>query len=306
MRGLGHERRGLVDLEQAQVRPPGDRQQHAVRAVDRSFQQRTGDRRLRRLHRPVVPARRADAHQRGTGTLHHRLHVGEVEVDQTRGRDQVGDAGDTLQQHLVGRSERVEHADLAVGDRQQPVVGDDDERVDLVAQLVDAGLGRVGPPTALEAEGTGDHADRQGTQRTGDPGDDRRAAGARPPALAGGDEDHVRALEHLLDLLGVLLGRPAADLGVGAGAQPPGELAPDVELDVGITHQQRLRVGVDGDELDALEPDLDHAVDGVDTAAADADDLDDRQVVLRCCHDGASHSGRKLRWIGASTDNTNP
>ena len=36
---------------------------------------------------------------------------------------------------------------------------------------------------------------------------------------------------------------------------------------------ERLRVGVDRDELDALEVLLDHAVDGVAAAAADADDL---------------------------------
>ena len=83
----------------------------------------------------------------------------------------------------------------------------------------------------------------------------------------------------------VVLGGLAADLGVGAGAEAAGELAADVELDVGVAHQQRLRVGVDRDELDALEADLDHPVDGVDAAAADADDLDDREVVLRCCHD---------------------
>ena len=86
----------------------------------------------------------------------------------------------------------------------------------------------------------------------------------------------------------MVLGGLAPDLGVGAGAESAGELAPDVELDVGVAHQQRLRVGVDGDELDALETDLDHPVDGVDAAAADADDLDDGEVVLRCCHVGAS------------------
>jgi len=63
-------------------------------------------------------------------------------------------------------------------------------------------------------------------------------------------------------------------------------LTTDVELDVGVRHQERLRVRVDGDELDTLEADLDHAVHGVDAAAADADDLDDRQVVLRSCHGG--------------------
>jgi hypothetical protein len=59
-----------------------------------------------------------------------------------------------------------------------------------------------------------------------------------------------------------------------------------------------LRVGVDRDELDALEADLDHPVDRVHAAAADADDLDDREVVLRCCHVGASPSDQMCsgRW----------
>ena len=62
------------------------------------------------------------------------------------------------------------------------------------------------------------------------------------------------------------------------------EFAADVELDVGVAHQQRLGVGVDGDELDTLEALLDHPVDGVDAAAADADDLDDGEVVVRGGH----------------------
>ena len=86
-----------------------------------------------------------------------------------------------------------------------------------------------------------------------DLGDDRRAAGAGAAALARGDEHHVGALEHLFDLVAVVLGGLATDLGVGAGAEPARELAADVELHVGVAHQQRLRVGVDRDELDALE-----------------------------------------------------
>ena len=45
-------------------------------------------------------------------------------------------------------------------------------------------------------------------------GDDGRAAGAGAAALAGRHEDHVGPLEDLLDLLGVVLGGAAADLGV--------------------------------------------------------------------------------------------
>jgi hypothetical protein len=55
----------------------------------------------------VVAAGVADAHQRAAGAAHDGLDVGEVEVDQARRRDQVGDALDTGQQHLVGALEGV-------------------------------------------------------------------------------------------------------------------------------------------------------------------------------------------------------
>ena len=172
----------------------------------------------------------------------------------------------------------------AVAEREQPVVRDHDQRVALVAQLLDARLGLHLAALALERERPGDHADGQRAQLAGDVGDHRRAAGAGAAALAAGHEDHVGALEHLFDLVAVVLGGVLADVRVGAGAEAAGQLPADVELDVGVAHQQRLRVGVDRDELDALEADLDHAVDGVDAAATDADDLDDRQVVVRRCH----------------------
>ena len=198
------------------------------------------------------------------------------------------------QQHLVGALEGVHDADLLVADRQQPVVRDHDERVDLLTQRLDAllGCGRATP--ALEGERPGDHADRERADRAGHAGHDGRATRPGATALAGGHEHHVGALEHLFDLVAVVLGGLPADLGGGAGAEPAGELAADVELDVRVTHQQRLRVGVDRDELDALETNLDHAVDGVDATSTDADHLDHGQVVLRCCH-GMEPLGSRCR-----------
>jgi hypothetical protein len=98
----------------------------------------------------------------------------------------------------------------------------------------------------------------------------------------------------------VVLGGARTHLGVGAGAEAPGELAADVELDVGVAHQERLRVGVDRDELDTLESDLDHPVDGVDTTTTDAHDLDDGQVVLCCCHGGFA-SRCSYGWVLTGT-----
>src|SRR5690606_21005422 len=138
--------------------------------------------------------------------------------------------------------------------------------------------GLHGPAASVEAERPGDHAYGQSAQGAGDVGHDGRAARAGAAALARRDEDHRGRLEDLLDLLTVVLGRLAAHIGVGAGAQAARELTAHVQFDVGVTHEQRLGVGVYRDELDALESLLDHPVDGVDSAAADADDLDDREV----------------------------
>ena len=223
----------------------------------------------------------ADAHERGAGVGHDHLHVGEVGVDETRRRDEVGDALHALEQDLVRHLERVEHRGLLVGDLEQPVVGDDDQRVDLLLEVLDPLLGLDRAAPALERERSRHDTDGQRAGRLRHLRDDRRATGSGAAALARGDEHHVGALEHLFDLLAVLLGGLAPDLGVRARAEPTRELATEVELHVRVAHQQRLRVGVDRDELHALEPGVDHAVDGVAAATAHADDLDHGEVVLR-------------------------
>ena len=92
------------------------------------------------------PPARADAHQRRAGVAHDRAHVGEVEVDQAGHRDQVGDALHALAQDVVGLAEGVEDGGAALDHRQQPLVRDHDQRVDLLAQRADALLGLLGAP----------------------------------------------------------------------------------------------------------------------------------------------------------------
>jgi len=66
----------------------------------------------------------------------------------------------------------------------------------------------------------------------------------------------------------------ATDGRVGACAETARCPRADMDLHVGVAHEERLRVRVHGDELDACKACVDHAVDGVRAAAADADDLD--------------------------------
>ena len=165
--------------------------------------------------------------------------------------DDLGDALDALAQHVVGHHERLWHRRLLVADREQAVVRDDDEGVDLARQLRDALLRLLAALGALEAERPRDDGDRERVEVLRELRDERRAAGAGAAAHAGGDEHHVGALERVLELFAGLLGGSAADLRVAAGAEPARDLLADANAGLGAAAEERLSVGVDADELHA-------------------------------------------------------
>ena len=75
----------------------------------------------------------------------------------------------------------------------------------------------------------------------------------------------------LLDAVDVLERRLATALGIRAGAEAARHVPPIGILIGGGVGVERLRVGVDDDELDAFEAEVDHRVDGVAAGAAAAD-----------------------------------
>src|SRR5690606_1513179 len=107
---LFHGAADLVELGHGEVRAGGDVDQDAVGAgqVD-VVQQRVLDRALGGGLRAVVAAGAAGAHHRQAHLGHHGADVGEVDVDQARAHDQVGDALHRAQQHVVGGAERLDH-----------------------------------------------------------------------------------------------------------------------------------------------------------------------------------------------------
>ena len=202
-----------------------------------------------------------------------------------------------MQQHFIGHLERIEHAGLLIGHGEQAVVGDDDEGVDLLLQLLHTGIGLHGTTTTFEAEWAGDHTDGECTHAACGFGEYRSCTGTGAATFTGRDEHHVGALDHLFDLIAMCFGGGTAHFGVATGTQPTREVASDVEFHIGIAHEQRLRIGVDRDELDALQAGVDHPVDGIDAASAHANDLDHSEIVLW----GAGHQ-QVLRFIELSRD----
>ena len=68
-----------------------------------------------------------------------------------------------------------------------------------------------------------------------------------------------------------LLGRGAADLRLGAGAESLGDVRPELDAARGLRVQQLLSIRVRHHELDALQVQRDHVVDSVGSAAANTD-----------------------------------
>ncbi len=91
----------------------------------------------------------------------------------------------------------------------------------------------------------------------------------------------MAAVEVLADLGSGFLGRSHADLRMGAGAQALGRGDPELDAAVRLGEGELLGVGVGDDELDALEPRLDHVVDGVATCAPDSEHDDPRLQLSR-------------------------
>src|SRR5215207_5468060 len=270
VRRLGHRLRGLVDLPEREVAAAGDREQNRARPLQRGLQQRRLDRVLDRVHRAAVTRAHADAEQRLTRLGHDRPDVGEVEVDEARQRDQVGDALHALAQDVVRHPEGVDHRSGLVEHREQARVRDYDQRVDLAGEVLHALVGLLAAARALERERLGHDSDGERTDLTGDARHDRRRTGAGAAARARGDEHHVRSLELALDLVVVLDGRGTAEVRVRARAQSTRGVAADVQPGAGGRALERLDVGVHRDELHALHLSLDHAVDGVHAGTTDA------------------------------------
>ena len=218
---------------------------------------------------PVAAGSDAGAHEGHAPFFHDRAHVGKIHVDKAGHHNEVGNPPHRKAQHFIGHAKDVLDAGVLGAQGEEAVVGDGDDGVHHLAQLLDAVVGQAPLHLAFEFEGLAHHGHGQGAQFPAEFGHHRGAAGTGAAAHAGGDEHHVGPLEDLLKVLGFFHGGFAAHFGIAPGPQTPGHIGTQLDLHRGQAPLQGLGIGVGGDEIDAHHLGGNHIINGVAAGAAD-------------------------------------
>ncbi len=232
VRGFLDDARRFLDLVDREIGAAGEVDQNAARALDRGLvEQRTRHGFLRGVQRAILALAGPGAHHREPHAGHDRADVGEVEVDEPGDQDQIRDPLHRLLQDRIGDAKRGDQRGAAVHHREQSLVGDRNQRVHDRAQRLEPGFGLDHALPALEGEGLGHDRDGQDAEVLRERRDHRRSPGPGAAAEPGGDEHHVGAAQQPRDLIRIFLRGAATDLGIRAGAQAPGELGAELDLD---------------------------------------------------------------------------
>jgi hypothetical protein len=238
------------------------------------LEQRRTDGCLGCLDGPVLAFCATGAHHRLAHALHHRTHVGEIEVHMVVARDDFEDSPRRFIEDVVRDAERLGHGRARGHNLKQTLVRNDDEGVDRILQRLDAGLGLLGPDRPLEVEGFGDDADGQGALVPGNVGDDRSGAGTGAATHPCGHKNHVGPCKGQRDVFPVFLGSLAAAFRITSGTEPLRELGPDLHRVVCGGILESLQVSVDREEFDTGKPGFDHSTDCVAAGSSDSRNLD--------------------------------
>src|SRR6266487_1311973 len=187
--------RDLVDFEERHVFAAADVEEHAAGSTDGDVEEAARDSFFRCLLRPVASRPPSDTHQGRSRLAQDAAHVGEVNVDHSWYVDDLRDTLHALPQHVVGDLEGVGQVAVARDGREQAVVRNGDESVNLGGKLGQALLSYPLPPRAFEAEWQRDDANGERPQLFSDRCDDGACARPCPSAHTGGNEDQVRVTQ---------------------------------------------------------------------------------------------------------------
>jgi hypothetical protein len=156
----------------------------------------------------------------------------------------------------------------------RPLIRNRDDGVDAFLEIREASFRLPLPFLAFERKWLRDDGYSQRVEFCSQARNDRRCTGTGTATEARRDEHHVGAFESFNDLVGVFERCLPSDIRIRARAESFGQLGTDLDFHGRFGLPEGLCVGIRNKELDAAEARRNHAVDGIGTAAAYADDLD--------------------------------
>ena len=165
---------------------------------------------------------------------------------------------------------------LLVGDPEQVLIRNNDQRVDMLGKLFDATIGGQHTALAFEVERLGDNTNRQDALLLCRPRNYRRCAGAGATAHASGDEHHVCAGQVIQYLRQRLFGCTSPDLRLRPCSEPLRQIGPHLDAAFCRTLQNCLCVSIRNNEFNPFKIGLDHVVDGIAPCTTDAENSNTR------------------------------
>ena len=205
--------------------------------LDRRLEQRAGNGLLDCLKCLVIALGLSDTDVCNTLVLHNCLYICKVQIDQRREIDQVCDTLNCLLQHLICLLQCLRHCRPAVYDLKQLVIRDDDQRVNILLQTLDACQRIIHACTGLEAEWLRHNADSQNAHLLCNPCHDRSCTGTGTSAHTTGNKHHVRTLNRLTDILRALLSCLLTYLRLRACAKSFGDLLSNLNRCRRLAHE---------------------------------------------------------------------
>ena len=233
------------------------------------------DRVLDSLFDLVVSLACTDTHVSHTAALHDCSDICKVYVYETVLGDEVGDSLNTLSENVICHCKCLEHRCVLFARVDQLVIRDDDQRVNKVAEILDALCSAVPALLALECERLCDYSYCKSSAVHRCLCDDRSCSCTCAAAHSGSNEYHVGILDVSDHFVDRFLGSLLTYLRVSSCSAASRDLFAELDLYLSLTSRKSLPVCIDANECHALQSGINHAVDGIASAAADSDYFND-------------------------------
>ncbi len=267
------------DFKQGEVLAAAEVNEHGLRFLEERalIEQGAGKRVAQGLGGAVLALGEAGAEEAARAVGAQCAHqIIEADVDEAGANDEADDGLDRLGDHVVRGSEGFVDALFGEHEFAHAVVVEGDEGVGEDGEFVESGFGLVAGTLPFEGEGHGGEDDNEGSFFAGDAGNDGSRAGTGAAAETGAEEHDAAAFHSFPDFIFGFEHGLVAEFGIAAGAEAFGEVHAELDLFFGEAGAEGADVGVEREQLGAVQAVEGDAFQHVGASAAEADDFDGR------------------------------